>query len=123
MPKSLILCLDDDPDLLYLHRIVLERAGYDVLSASEAGEALRLLSTQPINLVITDHVMPGKSGEQFIGDMKRAHPGLPVLLLSGMPDLALEGSAADAVMQKTDGSQALVSKIRQMLERAQREGA
>ena len=63
MSKSLILCLDDDPDLLYLHRVVLERAGYDVLSATEAAEAMRLLDANPIDMVITDHVMPGKSGE------------------------------------------------------------
>jgi DNA-binding NtrC family response regulator len=110
-----ILCLDDDPDLLYLHKIVLERAGYEVLSASNADDALELLHSNPIDMVITDHVMPGRSGEQFIADMKKLRPNLPVLLLSGMPGGALESSAADAVMQKTEGSKAMLNKIEHLL--------
>ncbi len=109
-----ILCLDDEPDLLYLHRVVLERAGYSVLSASEAGEALRLLSENPVQLVITDHLMPGgRSSEEFIVEMKRLRPSVPVLLLTGMPDIA--ESSADAVMQKMEGAEELLRVVKEML--------
>src|SRR5713226_6999107 len=109
MTQPTILCLDDEPDLLYLHRVVLERAGYSVLAASEAAEAVRLLSQNPVQLVITDHVMPGgRSSEEFIVEMKRLRPSVPVLLLTGMPDVALGQSSADAVLQKTEGTQELL---------------
>jgi len=116
MTQPTILCLDDEPDLLYLHRVVLERAGYSVLATSEAAEAVRLLSQNPVQLVITDHVMlDGRSSEEFIAEMKRLRPSVPVLLLTGMPDIALNQSSADAVLQKTEGTQELLRVVKEML--------
>jgi len=114
MTQPTILCLDDEPDLLYLHRLVLERAGYSVLATSEAVEAVRLLSENPVQLVITDHLMlGGGSSEEFIVEMKRLRPNVPVLLLTGMPDVAR--SSADAVMQKTEGTEQLLRQVKEML--------
>ncbi len=64
MARSLILCIDDDPDLLHLHTVVLERAGYSVLAASAAPEAMDLFREKAVDLVITDHILPGRSPVQ-----------------------------------------------------------
>src|SRR3954447_21874974 len=116
MPNPFILCLDDDADLLYLHTIVLERAGFQVAAATDGESALKILQANPIDLVVTDHVMPGASGEELITKMRQIRPGMPVLLLTGMPRSAVSVSTADAVLEKTSGTGELVRQVRALLE-------
>jgi len=69
----------------------LERAGYTVLGASEANEALALAHRHegPIDLLLTDIVMPGMSGRVLAERLTAERPGLPVLYTSGYPAGAL----------------------------------
>ena len=85
--------VEDDVDVRTLTETVLTDAGYTVLTAANAGEALNLASSargtsdparlaQP-DLLITDVVMPGLSGPELANRLTADHPGLPVLFVSG----------------------------------------
>jgi len=68
---SIILSVDDEPSILELRRIVLEQAGYEVLSACDGLEALRIFDANTIDLVLLDYFMPEMDGEAVANEMKR----------------------------------------------------
>jgi two-component system cell cycle sensor histidine kinase/response regulator CckA len=80
-----ILLVDDEPDLRETARDILADEGYRVLEAGDAEEALRLAreSREPIDLLLTDVVMPGKHGHELAAELKAARPELKVLYMSG----------------------------------------
>ena len=61
----------------------LERAGYEVLSAADGAAALRLFRQQPVDLVITDIIMPEKEGLETIMELRRIKPELKIIAISG----------------------------------------
>src|SRR6185437_11780856 len=72
--KSIILCVDDEPNALMLRRLVLEKAGYSVVTAPSSAEALRILSNTPVDLVLSDQLMPGGTGTDLARQVKARHP-------------------------------------------------
>jgi CheY-like chemotaxis protein len=81
-----ILVVDDDAAVLDVACKVLRRAGYEVLAATGAEEALRIAGEQrdePIHLLLTDVVMPEMSGRQLAERLREDRPDLPVLYMSG----------------------------------------
>lgn len=80
-----ILLVEDDPMVRELTSVVLRRSGYEVLEASNAGEAVKhcRVFSRPIHLVLTDVVMPGLSGPETILRLKSIRPGMKTLLMSG----------------------------------------
>lgn len=90
----MILLVDDDAIQAAIRKTILIRAGQEVILATEGKQALSLLEnpeySQRIGLVITDHVMPGMNGPQFVTELRRRFPALPVLVLSGLPDAEME---------------------------------
>jgi two-component system, cell cycle sensor histidine kinase and response regulator CckA len=82
-----VLVVDDEPLLRALAVRTLAAAGYRCLDAADAAEALRLIERQdPVDLVVTDVVMPGMSGGGLGEQLAALRPGLPVLYTSGFPD-------------------------------------
>lgn len=83
-----VLVVDDDPLVLSNTAMMLEDLGHIALEASSGLQALELLRNgAPVDLVITDHGMPGMSGTQLAVEIEATHPRLPVLLATGYPDL------------------------------------
>jgi two-component system, cell cycle sensor histidine kinase and response regulator CckA len=84
-----ILLVEDEPALRGVTRRVLERAGYDVMEASNGCDALEVIATQRPDLVLTDFVMPKMNGRQLQAALAERDPTLPVILMSGYidPDL------------------------------------
>ena len=82
--KTVILCVDDEENPLMLRKAVLENAGYAVITASSAGQALVVVSSRRIDLVLTDYLMPGASGTELARRIKAGWPSLPVILYSGV---------------------------------------
>ncbi len=78
-----ILVVDDDPQLRRMIRITLERAGYAVDEAENGAVAMHKVRAQPPDLVITDIVMPHKEGIETIAELKRDHPKVKVIAISG----------------------------------------
>jgi CheY-like chemotaxis protein len=90
-----ILVVDDDALVLQSTAAMLADLGHRVLEASSGHEALEYLGrAQSVDLVITDHAMPGMTGMQLAATIKQRWPHLPVILASGYTDLPpnLDGS-------------------------------
>ena len=80
---SRILIIDDDDLIRQMLRAVLEREGYDVLDASDGREGLRVFMKNPVDLVVTDLVMPEKEGLEIIIELRRNFPDLKIIAISG----------------------------------------
>ncbi len=80
-----ILIVEDDASVRRVAVRVLSGSGYDVLEASTAEEAEALLSSRssPIDLLVSDVVMPKKTGPAFYAELQKRYPGLRVLFMSG----------------------------------------
>lgn len=91
-----VLLVDDNPVQAATRQAILVSAGNAVSVAANANHALALLEdpalSRSIRLVITDHLMPGMNGPQFVAKLRERFPILAVLVLSGMPDAEIEYS-------------------------------
>lgn len=116
-----ILVVEDEPMLRGLARRILELAGYRVLEASNAQEALAVFekNAQAVDLVITDVVMPGMSGKELAKRLEQMAPGLKVLFTSGYTENAIvnHGVLEPGVdfIQKPFTPSALARKVREVL--------
>jgi CheY-like chemotaxis protein len=95
-----ILCVDDEVAALALRRLVLSTAGYEVLTAADGAAALKLFRCIDVDLVITDHRLPGLTGTQLAAEMKRLKPAIPIVLFSGLVEAPLGSEHADLVITK-----------------------
>jgi len=108
----LVLCVDDEVVGLRVRKILLERAGYHVLTAADGYSGLELFSTQPVEAVVLDYAMPGMHGGDVAKKMRQTKPSVPILLLSayvGLPDEV--SSLVDVYMTKGEGAPALLEKL------------
>jgi CheY-like chemotaxis protein len=112
--KPVILCVDDDTVILNYERVLLERSGYSVLTASSAQQALRLVSVCHCDAVLLDYEMPGMNGYEIATAIKRVRPELTVILLSGgeVPSQAL--ALVDAFIPKLEASRELLTMIAEL---------
>jgi CheY-like chemotaxis protein len=108
----LILCVDDEVVGLRVRKILLERAGYQVLTAPDGRSGLEIFAAQPIQAVILDYSMPGMNGGEVAMQMRQVKPAVPILLLSAYVELP-EGvsTLVDVYMTKGEGAPALLDKL------------
>lgn len=79
-----VLVVDDEQLVRELTVQVLERAGYDVVSVGSARDALELVSNDaPLDLVVSDVVMPELSGVDLLTEIRASRPELPIVLMTG----------------------------------------
>jgi len=120
MGRQLVLLVEDEVPLLRLAERALKRAGFDVMSAGSAEEALEMLDgggLQPQALV-SDVVMPGLDGLQLATRLRARDPDLPVLLVSGYAEAALERDLSAErlrLLSKPYSLSDLVSELRSIL--------
>ena len=83
-----ILLVDDEDDVRSVMKSMLRQRGYNVLDASSGADAIRLLAdhTGPVDMLVTDVLMPGMSGRELYEHLSRRQPGLKVLFVSGYSD-------------------------------------
>ena len=115
MTKRVILLIDDEAKALELRKLVLERAGYSVLTTTKGDKALQIIRSQAVDLVISDHLLIGASGTELAGRIKETNPGVPVMLLSGVNELPEGVEKADLFVSKTEGPSALLEKVAALL--------
>jgi DNA-binding NtrC family response regulator len=113
--KTLILCVDDEELPLTLRRLVLEKQGYEVETVRSATEAMRALSDHPVDLVLTDQVMPGGTGTELARSIKKRWPDMPVILISGVNEIPPDAMYADMFISKVEGPTAMCAKISAVL--------
>jgi CheY-like chemotaxis protein len=116
--KELILCVDDEENQLAVRKLVLESKGYAVLTAPSGQQALVLLAQHPVDLVLSDHLMPGLTGAELARQIKAQKPELPVILISAVNEIPADAAYADLFMSKLDGPIAMCENIAAMLARA-----
>ncbi|CAN5718863.1 hypothetical protein BH23GEM11_BH23GEM11_13730 [soil metagenome] len=129
-----VLLVDDDSDVRRTLRRLLERLGHEVTEAEGGREALAWLTSGreggsqirpprdlPVHLVITDHSMPGMTGVELAGALHAQMPGMPVVLISGHPDRALQenpqGAHLAGFLAKPFGRTELEQAIRRAVTR------
>ena len=110
-----ILCVDDDSVGLTTRRMVLMAAGYEVLTAVSGAGAFRLLQRKHVDLVITDHFLPGMSGAELTVAAKKLNPQLPIILLSGAIEPLPGCEQADLVVTKGSSPEEFLNMIAQLL--------
>jgi PAS domain S-box-containing protein len=93
--SAVILFVDDDPLIAMSTTEMLEDLGHRVIGANSGRHALDILrSEQPLDLMMTDHVMPGMTGIELAAASREVRPSLPILLATGYADLP-EGAQPD----------------------------
>jgi CheY-like chemotaxis protein len=116
--RPMILCVDDEENQLAVRKLVLEKEGFSVLTASSGQEALSLLACHQIDLVLSDHLMPGLTGTELTRQIKASNPDLPVILISAVNEIPADAAFADLFMSKLDGPIAMCQNISAVLARS-----
>src|ERR1700750_3379247 len=86
--SHLILCVDDELIGLRVRKVLLERAGYRVLTAQDGITGLKIFASEPGEGGVLDYSMPGMHGGEVADRMRHMKPNIPILLLSaylGLP--------------------------------------
>ncbi len=122
-----ILLVDDDEVLRMVQAHFLRRFGYRVDAAADGAGAIQSLNAQAAGLVITDMVMPGTDGVQLIQHLKKNHPAVKILAISGggpmTPDLMTDiarALGADVTLMKPFTLIALLRAVRSLLPAAEK---
>jgi two-component system, OmpR family, response regulator CpxR len=120
-PKKTILCVDDNEQILSVRTFLLETRGYRVLSATNALQALEVVSTSlpgSIDLLLCDLIMPQMDGNELVRRAKQLHPGLPAMIVSGTVNAFDRAINADVFLPKGASSPAeMIERIRVLVAR------
>jgi DNA-binding NtrC family response regulator len=112
---ALILTVDDESSGLYFRKLILEHAGHTVLSSTGVDEALTLFRDNPVDIVVTDHLLGRQTGNDMAAEMKRTKPSVPIILLSGTSTVPEPLVHADSFLSKTEGPEQLLEMVEQLL--------
>jgi DNA-binding response OmpR family regulator len=121
LPK--VLLIDDSATQLHVREAVLRSAGFPVLTAMTADEALSRLREPAIaaslGVIVTDHVMPGASGADFVRELRSANSSVPVIVVSGMAEAEEEYSGLNVrFLHKPCAPEDLIRHVRSALEKS-----
>lgn len=117
-PKKVILCVDDNDQVLSIRKFVLETRGYRVVTATTADKAIEAYDEGKVDLVIADLVMPHCNGNDLIQRLKEIAPWVPAILVSGSMKEFDPTSRADAFLPKGNSTpQELLERVRMLLVR------
>lgn len=116
-----ILLVDDNCIQATTRKAILSRLGRSVVTASSGEEALAMLGagagSDPVRLVVTDHLMPGLSGPKFVAGVRERYPQMPVVVLSGLAEAEEEYGDLDVTFRvKPMPPDELLQLVRSLLE-------
>jgi len=117
---SAVLLIDDNAIQAATRQTILRRAGYYVIAALNPVRALDQFRNNefpaPIGAIITDHLMPGMSGSEFVRELRKTNPELPVMVISGLEEAETEYEGLNArFLLKPLSPELLLSNLREML--------
>ena len=112
---ALILAVDDESSGLYFRKLILEHAGHTVLSSTGVEDALTLFRENAVDIVVTDHLLGRKTGNDLAAEMKRTKPDVPIILLSGTSSVPEPLLYADRFLSKTEGPEQLLETVEKLL--------
>jgi DNA-binding response OmpR family regulator len=117
-PRQTILLVEDDRSLRRYLEVVLQKAGYTVVTAGDGLEAMKVALTTPLNAVVTDAIMPHLGGHELCRFLRRQSrlSHLPVILLSGLESAAPPAEdAANIYMTKPVDPHELINCLERLL--------
>ena len=116
LPSSItILCVDDEETPRTLRKLILQKQGYQVVTAASGDEALEVLNRAHIDLVLSDQMMPGMTGTELTKSVKAIRPAMPVILISGVNEIPEDASYADRFISKIGGPELLFKTVLDVL--------
>lgn len=117
-PGARVLLAEDDRALRRFLQVILERAGYTVVAAADGLEAMKIALSSPIDIVVTDAMMPNLSGHELCRFIRNSQTlaHLPVILLSALEQKEPnDGEQVDAFLSKPVAGEDLVGCIENLL--------
>jgi CheY-like chemotaxis protein len=112
-----ILCIDDIPQVLVARKALLETRGYEVLTADDGPRGIEVARSYAVDAVLLDYDLPGMMGDEVAVILKREHPKLPIVILTGfawgIPEMLLRIS--DGYVHKGEDPAVLLDVIEQVL--------
>ena len=114
---ALILCIDDADIALRVRKLLLGSEGYNVLTASSGEDGLEIFKQNPVELVIADHFLSGRTGTEIAREMKALKPEVPILILSAAMEKPEGLEFTDGFLAKGESPNVLLNKITQLLAR------
>ena len=116
--SATILLVDDDEVLRHLVQDILSQQGFHIIEASDGAEALQVASSfaEPIDLLLTDVIMPKINGLVLAGLLLHERPGIGLLYMSGYVEksILLAKHPESIVLQKPFTADALIAAVRQV---------
>jgi CheY-like chemotaxis protein len=117
MAPLTILCIDDEALGLQIRRAVLERNGYQVLTAVDGETGVTLFQDNPVDAVLLDYLMPGMDGGEVAMAMRGIKPDVPILLHSACVDLPKQVvDAVHSTLAKGEGAEMLILRLKQLID-------
>jgi DNA-binding response OmpR family regulator len=118
--RPVLLVVDDEPRILSALQRCLRREGYEIVAADSGAAALRMLRERHVDLLLTDHKMPGMSGLELIREVTTQWPEIPRLLLTGwgaeVGPVEMRRLGIGALVAKPWGDADLKARLREALE-------
>lgn len=127
MVKPRILLVDDDPDILDVLEISLSEENYEILKAMDGEEAIRIIKSKPLDLVLLDYAIPKMNGRQVCIEVKKdillRH--LPIIMVTGKGEVSdkvggIDAGADDYIVKPFEPKE-LLARIRMILRRTARD--
>jgi CheY-like chemotaxis protein len=110
--RKRVLCVDDDPDILHIRKLLLESEGYSVITATSGAEALQVVD-EGVRVVLLDYLMPGMKGDELARQLRERHPNLPLIAVSAVGQLPqMLVASVDFRVQKGQDPEVLLATIR-----------
>lgn len=107
-----LLCIDDEPSVLTVRKMLLESVGYKVLVAESGPKGLEILRQQSVHTVILDYKMPEMNGSEVASRIRDIFPYMPIIMLSAYIDLSEEQlKDVDAYVTKGESPDVLLRTI------------
>ncbi|WP_373892607.1 response regulator transcription factor [Weissella confusa] len=116
-----VLVVDDEPSLVTLLTYNLKKSGFDVVSATDGPSAIATLAEQPIDIMLLDVMLPGKSGVEVTRELRAEKNRIPIIMLTALDEevdkiLGLEIGADDYVT-KPFSPREVIARVRAVLRR------
>lgn len=102
-PMQVVLCIDDNEDVLQVLETLLHDKGYKVLTASSGAHGLELAALGAVDVVVLDYEMPGLNGHDVAVALRQHEPHIPIVMFSGAIDIPRRTlDLVDTVVSKGD---------------------
>ena len=113
-----ILITEDNGPVLELAKTILSGKGYNILSADNGSDAMRIIKSysSQIHILLTDIIMPEMNGKELFRAASEVHPEIKVLYMSGYSDNLISSDSSICFIQKPFTSEELAEKVREVLD-------